>query len=274
MRQGFVKSLVGALFAVALGATPAQAAPILYGVTFGNQLITIDTTTGAGTLVGNLTEANMFPLGLGVVNGRLYTFDQSADLLKELNPATAATISSINLGFGTDIVGEGGLDFRSDGVGFLNSTGGNTSTIFQFTTTAGSGTTVGTTGGVAGLDGLAFNSADVLYGLGQDPQNNLYTVNQTTGALTLIGATGVSGSSAIGGLDFLGSTLFGVINSSLYTINTSTGAATLIGSTGFNVSGIAFLDTQPNVIPEPASLILMGSGLLGLAARRRRRRAV
>jgi hypothetical protein len=73
---------------------------------------------------------------------------------------------------------------------------------------------------------------------------------------------------------FLGSTLFGVINSSLYTINTSTGAATLIGSTGFNVSGIAFLDTQPNVIPEPASLILMGSGLLGLAARRRRRRAV
>lgn len=269
--RGHVARVVAAsaLAACALVSGSALAAPVLYGITFGEQLITINTTTGAGTLVGPLSS-DMNGFGLAVTAGKLYTYDQSADLLRELNPATGATVSSVDLGLG-DRVGEGGLDFRSDGKGFMAQSAGASSTIYSFTTSASSGVTVGSNS-TAGIDGLAFDSGDVLFALGQQDDNDLYTVDQSTGALTLIGATGVDGSNSLGGLDFLGSKLYAVINDSLYTIDTATGTASLIGATGFTqVSGIAFLEV--NGTPEPGSLGLLGLGLglAGLAGSRRRK---
>jgi hypothetical protein len=75
-------------------ASPAQAAPVLFGITFDEQLITINLTTGQGTLVGNL-DSDMNGMGLATRGSTLYTFDQNADLLSQLNPATADTIASI-----------------------------------------------------------------------------------------------------------------------------------------------------------------------------------
>ncbi len=91
--------------------------------------------------------------------------------------------------------------------------------------------------------GLA--SAQVLYGTTgvSSAVSNLYTVNTSTGATTLVGATGFNG---IGSLSFSpGGVLFGVANGSgraLVTINLSTGAGTLRGATGAssNITDIAF----------------------------------
>lgn len=259
----FAARLAMAAFAVIPGF--ALSAPVLYGITFtSNQLITIDTSTGAGTAVGNLSS-NMSAFGLGATGGNLYTFDQIADQLRQLDPATGATVNSINLGL--VLIGEGGVAFRSDGVGFLNATSGDAATLYSFALAAGSGASVGAMG--AGIDGLAFSVADVLFALGQS--NSLYTVNQTTGAATAVGPTGVT-HGTVGGLDFLGSTLYAAINDSLYTINTTTGAATLIGAIGFaGVSGLAFLDVNGgNQVPEPGPLALLALGfaILGLAMRR------
>jgi hypothetical protein len=263
----FRRFIIGAAAATLLVPAAAQAAPVLYGITFfGNQLITIDIATGAGTVVGPL-DSSMGAYGLGTVGTDLYTFDQTADLLRELDPATGGTLNSVDLGIG-NLTGEGAIDFRSDGTGFLT-TASPGATLYTFTT-AGSGTPVGGTSQV--IDGLAFDSADVLYGLIQGGAT-LVTINQATGALTVVGPTGLGGSAVLGGLAFLDDQLYAVLSTStasaLYTLDPGTGLATLVGDVGIGgVSGIAFLDTTQ--APEPASLLLVGFGLAVAAGRRLR----
>lgn len=81
-----------------------------------------------------------------------------------------------------------------------------------------------------------------LYGItgSGDSPSSLYTVDPFTGAVTLVGATGLS---HFTGIDFAADgTLYGVggpfPNKSLYTLNPATGAATLIGATGEQIPDI------------------------------------
>jgi hypothetical protein len=80
------------------------------------------------------------------------------------------------------------------------------------------------------------STTTVLYGMGYNGSvYDLFSVNPTTGATTLIGATGIPRAGTIG-MSAGGSSLYFAVNSgggsSLYSINTGTGAGTLIGSTG------------------------------------------
>ena len=57
---------------------------LLFGVTFfQNQLITIDTTTGEGTLVGSIGE-NVSGYGLAPYQGKLYTFNSHDNTIDQL----------------------------------------------------------------------------------------------------------------------------------------------------------------------------------------------
>ena len=88
----------------------------LFAITFDNELISVDPTSGAGTLIGYL-ESPMAAFGLADRGGDLWTFDQHGDLMVRLNPSSGATLETVDIGVQTS--GEGAVTFRSDGVGFL-----------------------------------------------------------------------------------------------------------------------------------------------------------
>ena len=175
----------------------------MYGITFSNQLITINTTTGAGTLVGNL-DTNMFGYGLAAPNGNLYAYDQTAEVIRQIDPATGHTLATINIGT-PNLVGEGDLTFRSDGTGCLETANGPSGAgLYTFNLSPPSSSFLGSS---VIVDGLAFNSGDILYAMSQGITaggSELYTANQSTGALSLVGSLNTASATGeiLGGLTF------------------------------------------------------------------------
>jgi hypothetical protein len=234
---------------------PARGQDQLVGVTFfGNELISINPSTGSGTLIGSLGD-NVSPFGVAANAGSLYTYNPNTSRIQGIDPATGHSTSSINIGV-SGIQGEGDLAFRADGVGFLAaalSAGGNpTADLYTFNLASGTSTRIGSTG--QAVDGLAFDG-NVLYAVGQG-DGRLFTVNQSNGSLTPVGSLGVNQNSPVAGLTVgPNGQLYGAIDDRLYTINKLTGAATPVDASvldlGFSsVSGIAS-------VPEPSTTTLM-----------------
>jgi hypothetical protein len=254
MNKTLLQRSVAAGAAVLLGCFSMSAQTTgqqLYGITFfSNELISVDTNTGAGTLVGSL-DATLSGYGIAARYGRLYTFDPNSDQIVEINPATAAVGNYISIGV-TNLQGEGDLAFRSDGVGFLASAlhadGSVANDFYTFDVIAGTSHRLGTS--TMTIDALAFDATNNLYALAKD-DDNLYLVNQSTGAMTVVGSLGVEVSSPFAGMTFgTDGTLYAAINDQLYTINKTTGAASFGGGDvedfGFSsISGLAFQTPQP-----------------------------
>jgi sugar lactone lactonase YvrE len=226
----------------------------------------------------------MNAIGLAQTGGNLYAFDSTQRVLEQLNPANAATLATVAVGFSTfDILGEGDIAFDAAGTGFVVSSllaegtpGGGS---FYSLDLAGNTHTLLKDGLSILFSGLAFNPIDgKMYAMTSDG-SALYTISMVDGTLTSVGGTGISNpNAAIGGLSFSSvGTLFAVVgdgstNSMLYSLDTATGAGTLVGDTGFQaVSGIAFVDSGsgPTGLPEPSTGLLMLSAPLAFAAARR-----
>jgi hypothetical protein len=227
-------------------------AGFLYAITFDEELLSINPATGAGTLVGML-DTSMNGLGLSSRGHKIYTFDQNADRLRRLDPATGQTLRTIDIGIIT--MGEGSIAFRGDGIGFMTRSMSSTGILWSFDPEIPSSTLVGAMD--ICFDGLGFNADGLLYGISQT-SCDLYIIDQTNADVTLIGSTGITSQTFLGGLTFSSDgTLYAVLNDALYTLNPDTGTANLIGPIGYdNVSGLTA------TAPVPGAVLLCGLGVV------------
>jgi hypothetical protein len=216
----------------------------LFGLGSSNRLYQINTTTGVATAVGSPGAFTLSGFEFG------FDFNPTVDRIRVTSDADQNIRLNPNDGSLTAVdvpLNPGGSSVT--GSAYTNNfAGALTTTLFA----------IGT-------------ASDVL--MIQNPPNG--------GVLTTVGPLGVSIGSLVGfdisGISGIAYAAFASPvggTSQLYTINLSTGAATLVGTIGGNtaVRGLA-APIGTAAVPEPATLLLVGSGAMWMARRRRARRA-
>jgi hypothetical protein len=279
--------------AVLLGSsTPLQAGTYFYETNGGNQLIRIDTATGAYTTVGALGYSNTWASAFDDQTGTYYAFVPVSGGCQAATVGfngAATPFGSLYVGapcpMAIEIGNSGPLTFymASDfGAGsFLVSL--NLAQIASGTYP----TWIGTMGFPSVMD-LAFDSQGTLYAVASpggapDPYpaySDIYKVSTSNGqwiSTTRIWVPGLKGL-AFDASDTLYATSVRAPGHPLYTINLANGTATEIGPTGAGFPQGGDIDLTGNAyrfggeIPEPGAWLTVSSGLLAVLAIRRRAR--
>jgi len=223
----------------------------------GGRFLTINLTTGAGSLIG--------PTGLDAVPGLAIN---SAGEIFATSAFPEADLYRIDAATGTAILKVGSTELQlldaiafdeNDvlyGVGFESLP--PTFNLYTINTETAEATLIGPTGEF--FAGMAFDPTDgtlwASTGGNANVQDGIFTIDPATGAATLVGTTGLGGPTPDICFDNDGN-LFGAkgggLNvNNLISINKSTGAGTVIGPIGFaSVSGLAFALGIIDAVEEP-----------------------
>ena len=235
--------------------TPGPVITQLYGATRNGELLTINLSTGAGTMVGNLPSTGSTEIEFNNDTRRAFTqFPDGSFAGQEFDLNTGGALG-VPVVDGASFTG---LEWVGTSLyGATVQTGRGASDLRILNPATGASTLIGATGIMNPLSGLAYDQTGaVMYGLTGgagglgSASSNLVTVNLSTGVATVIGPVGFNGGSLEFGPD---GNLYGGSTGNtgnLYRIDKATGAATLIGPTGFqNITGLALVIAPP-VIPN------------------------
>lgn len=269
------------LFAgLAIGPCMTARGDVIYGISFSGQLISIDPSTGAGTLLATLPSignSGWDGLERDPAGGLLAIRDHRELVHIDLTTFAVTPRGSLisQFWFAESLALDSATGTMYCAGSLDNAAAAERLGRIDHAVLPATVSTVGVFGnGCDDVDGLAFRLSNGRLYAADATDRALYSVVPSTGAATLIGSLsmGTTGNALVTGLDF-GSdeTLWGVTYtnlsggaSNLVQIDPATGQTTIVGPTGFNaISGLV-------VVPSPAAGVLLLTALGVFKTQRRR----
>ncbi len=258
------------LLAILAGSVRSAHATPIYIESRGTTEFVVDSNTGASTLVGSF--------GVSGVLAQTFSPDGTLYAIYNAGNAALAHLATVNLqtGAATPVGSAAGVPleamaFGPDGTLYAGNF--NTNNLYKVNLSTGVATIVGPLGFSWIMD-MAWDSANnTMYAIAAPPTctgSSLYSINLSTGSGSLVTtipqdnclmALAVDSENRLLATDFM-------MASPLFQIDPLTGNLTNLGNTGL----IGTMGAAAAPVPEPASVLLFGSGVLGLAHIVRRKR--